>query len=62
MLDLEKALSLTRQGRDEDQQAVHLELEERDRLLMSANAECDHLATERTRLEALLQVRPRCLP
>ncbi|KAJ8383020.1 hypothetical protein SKAU_G00037980 [Synaphobranchus kaupii] len=53
--DLEKALNLTRQARDEDQHALHSELEERDRLLMSANAECDHLATENKRLDALLQ-------
>ncbi|XP_061108473.1 coiled-coil domain-containing protein 171-like isoform X4 [Conger conger] len=55
VLDLEKALSLTRHARDEDQQALHLELEERDRLLMTTNAECDHLTTEKKRLEALLQ-------
>ncbi|KAG5844926.1 hypothetical protein ANANG_G00133330 [Anguilla anguilla] len=53
--DLEKALNLTRRARDEDQQALQGELQERDRLLMSANAECDQLAAERKRLEALLQ-------
>ncbi|KAJ8262193.1 hypothetical protein GJAV_G00163560 [Gymnothorax javanicus] len=53
--DMEKALSLTRRARDEDQRALELELEERDRLLISANTECDHLATENKRIEALLQ-------
>ncbi|KAJ8403660.1 hypothetical protein AAFF_G00349860 [Aldrovandia affinis] len=55
MSDLEKALDITRHAREEDQQALQLELEERDRLLISANAECDLLGTEKKRLETLVQ-------
>ncbi|KPP71003.1 coiled-coil domain-containing protein 171-like, partial [Scleropages formosus] len=53
--DLEKALVIIRQAREEDQHALQLELEERDRLLLGANAENDVLCTENKRLQALLQ-------
>ncbi|KAI1883614.1 hypothetical protein AGOR_G00233380 [Albula goreensis] len=53
--DLEKALEITRNAREEDRQALQSELEERDRLLMSTSAECDILGNERKRLEALIQ-------
>ncbi|XP_029106002.1 coiled-coil domain-containing protein 171 [Scleropages formosus] len=55
--DLEKALVIIRQAREEDQHALQLELEERDRLLLGANAENDVLCTENKRLQALLQDR-----
>ncbi|XP_036407755.1 coiled-coil domain-containing protein 171-like [Megalops cyprinoides] len=55
MSDLEKALDITRHARDEDQQALQLELEERDRLLLGANAEIDLLNAEKKRLDSLLQ-------
>ncbi|XP_049318854.1 coiled-coil domain-containing protein 171 isoform X1 [Astyanax mexicanus] len=53
--DLEKALEITRQARDEDQQSHQAELLERDRLLLSSNAENDLLQSEKSRLEKLLQ-------
>ncbi|KAL6455077.1 hypothetical protein MHYP_G00364820 [Metynnis hypsauchen] len=53
--DLERALEITRQAREEDQQGLQAELHERDRLLLSTNAENDLLQAEKRRLEALLQ-------
>ncbi|XP_036446979.1 coiled-coil domain-containing protein 171-like [Colossoma macropomum] len=53
--DLERALEITRQAREEDQQGLQAELHERDRLLLSSNAENDLLQAEKRRLEALLQ-------
>ncbi|XP_066527572.1 coiled-coil domain-containing protein 171-like [Hoplias malabaricus] len=53
--DLERALEITRQARDEDQQGHQAELHERDRLLFSCNADNDLLHAEKSRLEALLQ-------
>uniref|UniRef100_W5N1V9 Coiled-coil domain containing 171 n=1 Tax=Lepisosteus oculatus TaxID=7918 RepID=W5N1V9_LEPOC len=55
VLDLEKALHITQQAREEDQGAFHCELEERDRLLQSANIETELLTAEKKRLEDLLQ-------
>ncbi|MBN3303822.1 CC171 protein, partial [Amia calva] len=54
--DLEKALQITQQARDEDQSALQAELEERDRLLQTANTDAELLAAEKSRLEAVLQV------
>uniref|UniRef100_A0AAR2KA57 Uncharacterized protein n=1 Tax=Pygocentrus nattereri TaxID=42514 RepID=A0AAR2KA57_PYGNA len=54
--DLERALEITRQAREEDQQGLQAELHERDRLLLSTSADNDQLQAERRRLEALLQV------
>ncbi|XP_017542617.1 coiled-coil domain-containing protein 171 [Pygocentrus nattereri] len=53
--DLERALEITRQAREEDQQGLQAELHERDRLLLSTSADNDQLQAERRRLEALLQ-------
>ncbi|MFT7815170.1 coiled-coil domain-containing protein 171 [Arapaima gigas] len=53
--DLEKALVITRQAREEDQHALQMELDERDRLLLGANAENEVLSAENKRLQALLQ-------
>ncbi|XP_066576800.1 coiled-coil domain-containing protein 171 [Amia ocellicauda] len=53
--DLEKALQITQQARDEDQSALQAELEERDRLLQTANTDAELLAAEKSRLEAVLQ-------
>ncbi|XP_072553556.1 coiled-coil domain-containing protein 171 [Salminus brasiliensis] len=53
--DLDRALEITRHAREEDQQSHQAELHERDRLLLSSNAENDLLQTEKSRLETLLQ-------
>ncbi|KAL7863895.1 hypothetical protein AOLI_G00153150 [Acnodon oligacanthus] len=53
--DMERALDITRQAREEDQQGLQAELHERDRLLISTNAENDLLQAEKRRLEVLLQ-------
>ncbi|KAI4896422.1 hypothetical protein NFI96_031518 [Prochilodus magdalenae] len=53
--DLERALEITRQAREEDQKGLQAELHERDRLLLSSNAESDRLQAEKGRLEVLLQ-------
>lgn len=50
MEELQTALHITRRARDEDQHALQLELEERDRLVQS-------LGSESQRLHGLLQVR-----
>ncbi|XP_050952658.1 coiled-coil domain-containing protein 171 [Labeo rohita] len=53
--DLERALEITQQAREDDIKGLHTELHERDRLLLSANAENDLLQAEKSRLNTLIQ-------
>uniref|UniRef100_A0A6Q2YJL9 Coiled-coil domain containing 171 n=1 Tax=Esox lucius TaxID=8010 RepID=A0A6Q2YJL9_ESOLU len=53
--DLQKALDITRKAREEDQHALQQEVEERDRLVLSTNAENDQLVSKNTQLHKLLQ-------
>ncbi|KAL0970570.1 hypothetical protein UPYG_G00243850 [Umbra pygmaea] len=53
--DLQKALNITQKAREEDHHALQQEVEERDRLVLSANAENDQLTAENTHLHNLLQ-------
>ncbi|XP_035377653.1 coiled-coil domain-containing protein 171-like [Electrophorus electricus] len=53
--DLERALVITRQAREEDQEGLQAELHERDHLLLSTRAENDLLQTDKSQLQALLQ-------
>ncbi|KAM6949247.1 coiled-coil domain-containing protein 171 [Aplochiton taeniatus] len=52
--DLEKALDITQRARSEDQHALQQEVEERDRLVISANTDNDQLTAENTQLHTLL--------
>ncbi|XP_073679714.1 coiled-coil domain-containing protein 171 [Garra rufa] len=53
--DLERALGITQQAREDDLKGLSTELHERDRLLLSANAENDLLQAEKSRLDTLIQ-------
>ncbi|KAK2886082.1 hypothetical protein Q8A67_016919 [Cirrhinus molitorella] len=53
--DLERALEITQHAREDDLKGLHTELHERDRLLLSANAENDLLQAEKSRLDTLIQ-------
>lgn len=53
--ELQKALDITRQARQEDQHALQQEVEERDRLIHS-------FSSENQRLHQLLQVRGEEVP
>ncbi|XP_067118059.1 coiled-coil domain-containing protein 171-like [Osmerus mordax] len=53
--NLQKALEISRQAREEDQHALQQDLEERDQLVLNASAENTHLTAENTRLHTLLQ-------
>ncbi|XP_063042654.1 coiled-coil domain-containing protein 171-like isoform X2 [Engraulis encrasicolus] len=53
--DLQRALEISRQAREEDLQGLTAELAERDQLLVTAHTDNDQLTTEKTRLLAVLQ-------
>ncbi|XP_048035174.1 coiled-coil domain-containing protein 171 [Megalobrama amblycephala] len=53
--DLQRSLEITQQAREDDLQGLQTELHERDRLLLSANAENDQLQAEKRQLETLIQ-------
>lgn len=55
--DMQRALEISRQAREEDLQGLNAELAERDQLLLTAHAENDQLVAEKSRLQAILQVR-----
>ncbi|XP_056156773.1 coiled-coil domain-containing protein 171-like [Lampris incognitus] len=59
--DLQKVLDITRQAREDDQNALQQEVEERDRLVLSSIAENDRLTTENQRLHQLLQAQEEAL-
>ncbi|KAG5260634.1 hypothetical protein AALO_G00294720 [Alosa alosa] len=54
--DMQRALEISRQAREEDQQGLSAELTERDQLLLTAHAENDQLIADKNRLQAILQV------
>ncbi|XP_051735782.1 coiled-coil domain-containing protein 171 isoform X2 [Ctenopharyngodon idella] len=53
--DLQRSLEITQKAREDDLQGLQTELHERDRLLLSANAENDQLQAEKRQLETLIQ-------
>ncbi|XP_076842212.1 coiled-coil domain-containing protein 171 isoform X2 [Brachyhypopomus gauderio] len=53
--DLERALEITGQAREEEQQGLQAELRERDRLLHSTSAENHLLQADKSQLQTLLQ-------
>ncbi|XP_041926826.1 coiled-coil domain-containing protein 171 isoform X2 [Alosa sapidissima] len=53
--DMQRALEISRQAREEDQQGLSAELTERDQLLLTAHAENDQLIADKNRLQAILQ-------
>ncbi|XP_048827102.1 coiled-coil domain-containing protein 171-like [Brienomyrus brachyistius] len=55
--DLQRALAVAQQAREEVRRSLQTELEERERLLLSAGAENERLGVETARLKALLQDR-----
>ncbi|KAJ8008572.1 hypothetical protein DPEC_G00106280 [Dallia pectoralis] len=55
LCDLQKALDIMKKAREEDQHALQQEVEERDRLVLSTNAENDQLVSKNTHLYNLLQ-------
>ncbi|XP_058618555.1 coiled-coil domain-containing protein 171 isoform X2 [Onychostoma macrolepis] len=53
--DLQRSLEITQQAREDDLKGLHTELHERDRLLLSANAENDLLQNDKSQLQTLIQ-------
>ncbi|XP_062372443.1 coiled-coil domain-containing protein 171-like [Sardina pilchardus] len=53
--DMQRALEISRQAREDDQQGLSAELTERDQLLLTAHAENDQLIADKNRLQAILQ-------
>ncbi|XP_001336283.5 coiled-coil domain-containing protein 171 isoform X2 [Danio rerio] len=53
--DLQRSLEIMQRAREDDLQGLQAELHERDRLLLTANAEIDRLQDEKSPLEALIQ-------
>lgn len=54
--DLQRALAIAKQAREEDRRSLQTELDQRERLLLSTGAENELLGAETRRLKALLQV------
>ena len=54
--DMQRALEISRQAREEDLQGLNAELAERDQLLLTAHTENDQVITDKNGLQAILQV------
>ncbi|XP_067886606.1 coiled-coil domain-containing protein 171-like isoform X2 [Heterodontus francisci] len=53
--ELEKALQISKQSREDDQQRFQSEQEDRDKIIQTCNTENEFLIAERNRIDAILQ-------